>query len=68
MKATPEDTICAMQVVTIASRDKIEPSKLSCRSVTVAIPTPKRRTVSATWTFLLQIIVQKVLIDKLITE
>lgn len=34
----------ATQVVMMAQRDSMEPKKLSCRSVTVAIPTPASST------------------------
>lgn len=65
LQRTDEDTICAMQVVRTANRDKMEPRKFSCRSVTVAIPTPTRRIVSESWTFLLQMVVKNVLAVKL---
>jgi len=41
-------------VVRTARRDKKEPRAFSCRSVTVAIPTPRRRIVSENWMLLLQ--------------
>lgn len=43
-----------MQVVIIARRDNTDPSKLSWRSVTVAIPTPSRRMLSESWILRLQ--------------
>lgn len=48
-KYLPKDTICAIQVVKTASRDKTEPKTFSCRSITVAMPTPKRRIASDNW-------------------
>jgi len=38
--------ICATQVVTTAHSDRMEPTVLSCRSVTVATPTPASSTCS----------------------
>lgn len=49
-----EDTIWATHVVRTASRDKILPRALSWTSVTVAIPTPRRRIRRANWMLLLQ--------------
>lgn len=49
-----KDTIWAMHVVRIARTDKIEPRALSCRSVTVAIPTPISRIERESWILLLQ--------------
>jgi len=43
-----------MQVVRTANRDKTDPRTLSCRSVTVAMPTPRRRMESDSWILLLQ--------------
>lgn len=40
-----------MQVVMIMSKDRTDPTALSCRSVTVATPTPKRRTLRESWIF-----------------
>lgn len=37
-----KDTICATQVVMIARIESTDPRKLSSRSVTVAMPTPRR--------------------------
>ena len=51
-----KDTIWATQVVIMASSDKTLPRRLSCRSVTVAIPTPKSKTASENRTFLLQVV------------
>lgn len=48
-----KDTIWATHVVTTASRDKTEPTVLSWTSVTVAIPTPRRRMRSDSWMLLL---------------
>ncbi|KAF5796024.1 hypothetical protein HanXRQr2_Chr08g0346601 [Helianthus annuus] len=39
----------------MANNDRTLPMRLSCRSVTVAIPTPKSKMVSANLTFLLQV-------------
>ncbi|KAJ0902261.1 hypothetical protein HanPSC8_Chr08g0334981 [Helianthus annuus] len=43
----------------MANNDRTLPMRLSCRSVTVAIPTPKSKMVSANLTFLLQQVADK---------
>lgn len=50
-----KDTICATHVVRTARRDSTDPRALSCRSVTVAIPTPIRRIPRESWMLLLKI-------------
>lgn len=45
-----------MQVVTTANNDRIEPKAFSCKSVTVAIPTPTRRIRRDPCMLLLQIV------------
>lgn len=51
--------ICAMQVVIIASKDNTDPTALSCRSVTVATPTPKRSTERDSWILRLNFFLKK---------
>lgn len=50
-----KDTIWATQVVITARKERNEPRKLSCRSVMVAIPTPKRRIPRENFMLLLQL-------------
>ena len=52
-----------MQVVIIASKDSIDPTALSCRSVTVATPTPRRSTERDIWILRLQSEVRNMLAD-----
>lgn len=56
-----------MQVVIIASRDSTDPTAFSCRSVTVATPTPRRSTERDIWILRLQCRVRN-MIDKDIAE
>jgi hypothetical protein len=48
-----------MQVVIIASKDNTDPTALSCRSVTVATPTPKRSTERDSWILRLNFFLKK---------
>ncbi|MFS7964635.1 hypothetical protein Hanom_Chr08g00752641 [Helianthus anomalus] len=50
----------------MANNDRTLPMRLSCRSVTVAIPTPKSKMVSANLTFLLKVADKKMLALKVI--
>ena len=50
-----------MQVVMIASKDSTDPIALSCRSVTVATPTPKRSTLRESWMYRLQNLVRNMI-------
>jgi hypothetical protein len=49
-----KDTICPTQVVTMARRERIVPTKLSWRSVTEAMATPPSNTRSESFIFWLQ--------------
>lgn len=44
MKENKKDTICPTHVVAIARRERMEPTRLSFRSVTDAMPTPTSNT------------------------
>jgi len=49
-----KDTICPTQVVIMARRERIVPTKLSWRSVTEAMPTPTSKTKSESFIFWLR--------------
>ncbi len=57
-----------MQVVIIASKDNTDPTALSCRSVTVATPTPKRSTERDSWILRLQCQFRQGLAQDIITR
>jgi len=44
LERTHKDTICPTHVVAIARRERMEPTRLSLRSVIEAMPTPKSKT------------------------